>query len=152
MDVVFRYKYGGVGFGCKGMPGGTSIAVYSNGDVVKCEYDFGDDEPIERIVLTTIPELAKSVAEIIARHADKLKSIPDSLDNGTLDAPGGYFTFGKKNITAWCIQRTNRDDVRSSYYEAYKDNIAYENTVLDIYDEIAEEINKRDVGIKLDIK
>ena len=67
MDVVFRYKYGGVGFGCKGMPGGTSIAVYSNGDVVKCEYDFGDNEPIERIVLAKLPELAKSVAEIIAR-------------------------------------------------------------------------------------
>lgn len=28
----------------------------------------------------------------------------------------------------------------------------YENAVLDLYDEIAEEINKRDVGIKLEIK
>ena len=73
-----------------GTEGNRLTIKYRNGDVVKCEYDFGDDEPIERIVLAKLPELAKSVAEIIARNADKLKTIPDFLNNGTLDAPGDY--------------------------------------------------------------
>ena len=43
-------------------------------------------------MLAKLPELAKSVAEIIARNADKLKTIPDFLNNGTLDAPGDFLS------------------------------------------------------------
>ena len=151
-SIVFRYKYGGVGFGCKGMPGGTSIAVYKNGNVVQCEYDFGDDKPIEKKTLATLPELAESIAKIIVRNADKLSSIPNSLYNGTLDAPAEYFTFSDKKITACNTHRINKNDVRPEYYEAYKENIENENAVLDIYNEIAKEINKYDTGITLEIK
>ena len=53
---------------------------------------------------------------------------------------------------AWNIRRINKNDVRPEYYEACKETIEDENAVLDIYDEIAEEINKYDTGITLEIK
>lgn len=152
MDIIFQYKFGGEGFGCAGMPGGTSITVYSNGDIVQGEYYFGVDEPFKKKTLATSSELAKSLQKIITKYADQLKSIPDSLDNGTLDAPGDYFTFGNKKIVAWNITRLQRADTYPEYYEVYKDNIAYENEVLDIYDEIAKEINKYIKGFQLEIK
>lgn len=49
-------------------------------------------------MLAKLPELAKSVAEIIARNADKLKTIPDFLNNGTLDAPGDFLRLEKRTL------------------------------------------------------
>ena len=65
-----------------------------------------------------------------------------------------YFRFGEKEISAWTIKRTLPDEVwieNPQYYEEFTENIKHENLVLDVYDEVAAEINKRDVGIQLRI-
>ena len=130
-------------FGCAGMPGGYSICVFKSGDVVQREYVFGDKEPKAEVILATMPELAKTIQTIVSSHSDDLKFIPNNLDNGTLDGSYNCFKFGGKRISAWTIQRTDLEEIHRRnprYYEAYKENMIFENLVLDIYDEIAAEI------------
>ena len=148
---IFEYKTRPA-FGCIGEPGGYSICVFKSGDVVKCDYVFGDDDPRNETILATMPELAKTIEGIVNKHAEELKGIPNELDNGTDDGSCDYFRFGEKQISAWTIKRTLPDEVwieNPQYYEEFKENIKHENHVLDVYDEVAAEINKRDVGIQL---
>jgi len=150
---LFEYK-SSPSYGCIGMPGGYSICVFNSGDVVKRDYVLGEERPKKETILATTPELAKNICAIINRHLIELKSIPCELNNGTLDGSHDYFKFGERSINAWTIQRTDPLEIQKhnpQYYDEYKDNIEYENLVLDIYDEIAMEINKHNVGIQMDI-
>ena len=137
------------------MPGVSSICVYSNGDVIRRDYVIRDETPKKEVVLATFPELAKSIQIIIQNSSAELATIPDELYNGTLDGDHNLFRFGEKTISAWTIQRSDIEEIRRinpGYYNQYKDNMKYENLVLDIYDKIAIEINKHNVGIHLDIR
>lgn len=141
-------------FGCIGMPSGYSVCVFSNGDVVKRKFIFWDDHPKQEKVLANIPELAKTIRSVIRQHSAELKTIPSSLYNGSDDGSVEYFKFGGKRISALNIHHTDLSEVRqqnTQYYEAYLDNMQFENLVLDIYDEIAKEFNKYKTGIKLKI-
>ncbi len=150
---IFEYKTI-ASFGCAGMPGGYSVCVFSNGDVVKREFILGDEHPKQEIVLANIPELAKTIRSVIRQHSADLKSIPSSLYNGSDDGSVKYFKFGGKRISALNIHRIDLSIIRQQnpqYYEAYIDNMQFENLVLDIYDEIAKEFNKYKTGIRLEI-
>ena len=62
--------------------------------------------------------------------------------------------LAKKRICAWSIQRTDPAEIwhhNPRYFEHFRDNMKYENSVLDIYDEIAREINRHYVGVQMDI-
>lgn len=149
---IFEYKRT-PSFGCVGMPGGYSICVFTNGDVVRLDYTIGDEKPNGESILATLPELSKTIQSIVSRYSEELKSIPSDLNNGTLDGSHECFQFGIKRINAWTIQRTNLEETKHSnlsYYNVYKNNMEYENLVLDIYDEIATEINKHNVGIRME--
>ena len=150
---IFEYK-SAPSYGCVGMDGGYSYCVFSSGDIIKRDYIFGKEKPNKETILATMPELAKTIRTIIKNHIEELKSIPKDLNNGTIDGSHDCFKFGRKRISAWTIQRTNPAKIQEQnpqYYAEYKDNIYYENQVLDIYDEIAVEINKHNIGIQLEI-
>ena len=108
MDMIFRYRHDPGGMLYKGMPGGRSVTTFRNGDVVQCDYVVGFEKPIKRKVLAAQPEVARTVAEIIARNSDKLKGIPDYLDNGIQDGSCG-------NCSGWSVNLSkNCDFVRKS--------------------------------------
>ena len=137
--ILFMCRFGGAGFGYAGMPDGYSVTVYDNGDMYRRGFVLGNDRPVREKKLASVPELAEKIGAIIAKHHDELEKIPEELDNGTLDGPMDRFQFGDKKIQAWCIQRIDLSECSPEYAEEYRENIMYENTVLDIYDEIARE-------------
>ncbi len=150
---IFEYKsvptYGRVG-----MPGALSVRVLDSGAVVRTEYVIGRDAPREETVLATIPELAREIEGIIARRAEELAAMPDTLHNGSYDGALQVFRFGGKRISALNISRCDPEEVRKRnprYYERFRENMERENLVLDIYNEIASAINRFDAGIRLRI-
>ncbi len=151
---IFEYRTT-PSFGYDGMPGGYSIGVFDSGDVVRREFSFGDERPREETILATVPELAEAIQTIISRRSRELKSVPERLHNGTLDGSHDCFLFGDKRISARTIQRTDPREVRREnprYYRKYKDNMKYENLVLDVCDEIAAEISRHGVDFRLKIR
>lgn len=69
-----------------------------------------------------------------------------------VDGSYDIFNFFGKRIDALNIARTDINKViadNPEYYEEFKDNIDYENRVLDAYDAIAELINSYDLGVQL---
>ena len=150
---VFEYETS-ASFVVEGEPVGDSISLYESGEVVRRHLVFWDHDciPKSETVLATIPELAETIRSIINSHSRQLKNIPSILRNGTLDGSCDCFRFGDKTITAWTIQRTDPSEVKKrnpEYYRHFKKNMEYENTVLDIYDEIAEVINAANAKIYL---
>ena len=151
---IFEYR-SSKGYGCVGMPDGSSISIDDSGNVVKRYYAVGVEKPRRQRLLAKQPELAQKISAIINQHLEELKAIPDELNNGTLDGSYDSFQFEEKRIGAWQIRRADPAEVQQEnpqYYEKYKDNIAHENLVLEIYDEIAVEINKAVVGARMEIR
>lgn len=148
---IFEYKTS-PSFGYKGMPGGYSVSVYANGSIVERDFWWAIRIPKTETILSNDPDLAKTIKSIIRRHSEQLKTIPNNLNNGTLDGSHECFRFGRKRIGTWTIHRTDPLEVQQSnpsYYEEYQENMLFENLVLDIYDEIATEINKHVSGIHM---
>lgn len=149
---IFEYQ-SSPGYGCAGMPGGYSICIFVSGNVVRRDYVLEEETPEKETIPATIPELARRICAIIEGHLQELKSIPGELNNGSPDGSHDCFRFGEKRISAWHIQRTDPAEIRHHnprYYEPFRDNMKYENSVLDIYDEIAREINRHNVGVQMD--
>lgn len=130
--------------------GGTSWLLFDNGDIVKQDVEaigychIGGDKTVETN-LANVPKLVKTVRAIIRRNYVKLIIIPKSLNNGSCDGSLETFKFGRKEIVASNIEYNNLEYVKwrnPSYYKSFKRNMIYENIVLDIYNEIACEINK----------
>lgn len=150
-EVLFEFK-STLSFGFFGKKGGSSIVVFDDGSIVQRHFIFGQDEPAEENKIAFIPEIVVLIKRVILDHESEIKKIPGSLHNGTLDGSHDCFRFGKKEISSWTIKRTDLSKVKQrnpSYYKKYKDNMIYENMVLDIYNEIIEIINRFDIGISL---
>ena len=99
-----------------------------------------------------MPEVAVLIEKVLIAHKDDLKKIPSKLNNGTLDGSHDCFQFGKKKISSWTIHRTDLNEVlqrNPDYYHRYKDNMVYENTILDIYNEIISILNEFKLGLEL---
>lgn len=153
-DVIFELKTT-VAFGLIGKYGGYAVTVYRDGSITKKMFLHGKDEPVSDEKLACIPEMAALIEKVIEKHKDELNRIPDKLNNRTLDGSHDCFRFGEKAISSWTIQRSDLLEVQRfnpSYYAKYEDNMIYENMVLDIYDEIAEIINRFGLGAELKIK
>ena len=149
MDCIFEYK-SVPSRGFSGGPGGWSISVYGSGDVIERKYRIRRKEPESESLLANAPELSEAILAIIRRHSARLQAIPDSLNNGSRDGTMQFFTFGDRKISALNIGRTDPAEAQRrnpGYYERFRDNIAHENAVLDIYDEIAAEIKQRGIGV-----
>ena len=132
-------------FGRAGEPGGYSISVYGKGEVIRREYLFGSDHPNSEATVAAMPELAEAVQAIIMRYSETLKTIPNTLDNGSCDGSQIVFVFGRKTICTWNPVRLDPSALRRNdpeYYERYKDVVEQENIVLDVYEAIAREIKR----------
>ena len=151
--VLFQYKTT-PSFGFFGKYGGKSISVYSDGNVVESKYVFGRDEAVEERIISCVPELADVIDCLIISYEEELRRIPDKLSNGTLDGSHDCFQFRDKIISSWTIQKCDIEEVKEqnpSYYYQYKENMLYENMVIEIYNEIARTIKDyiNDVDIRI---
>lgn len=143
VKLLFQYK-STPSFGFFGTPGGSSLSVYSNGKVVKRNYVFGENRATDVQQIACVPEMAERIECLLISYKDELAKIPEKLNNGTLDGSHDCFRFGEKSITSWTIHKCNLEEVKErnpSYYNCYKDNMIFENLVIEIYNEIAMVIN-----------
>ena len=150
---IFEFKSKSY-WGRPGMPNGHSVTVYKAGFVVTREFIKPVCVPSKEIVLAFSPDLAARIQTIIQHFSDKLETIPNDLDNGSCDGAYELFRFGEKKINALNICRTTLSELQrikpgECYYEEIRDNMFYENMVLDIYDDIATVINRDVPGINM---
>ena len=117
-SCIFEYK-STPSYGCVGMPRGYSYCVFSSGDIVKRDYIFGKEKPIKETILATMPELAKTIRTIIKNHIEELQSIPENLNNGTLDGSHDCFKFGGKRISTWSIHRIDPVNIQEQNPQYY---------------------------------
>ena len=133
---------------------GYSVCVYSRGDMVKRDDAPGSKEPPAETVLASSPEAAVKIRAFIRRHAAKLKALPGSLDNAPVNGCVHRFTFGRKTISSREILRTDISEFSTHIpygYEGFIEHRENQNAVLDLYDEIAAEINRHSAGFQLPV-
>ena len=133
-------------------PDDYGITLRANGELVLKAFYFGWTKPVFTQLVAVNKVLAERVMEMQETILELIKDVPKSLNNGSLDGSYDIFTFFGKRIEALNISRTNINEIiarNPEYYEEYKDNIDFENRVLDAYDDIAELINFYDHGVQL---
>lgn len=141
--LLFQFK-STPSYGFFGMSGGSSISVYSNGKVIERKYVMGNNKAIEERTMACVPELAEIIECLMISNKGALDKIPENLNNGSLDGSHDCFKFGDKSISSWNISRCDEEEVKEknpSYYLNYRDNMEYENLVIEIYNEIANAVN-----------
>ena len=149
---IFEYRF--IPGPREGSQGGYSVTLYSRGDAVKRDFAPDHDKMAPETLLAFMPDSAVKVRAIITRHAAKLKVLPARLDNALPDAALHSFTFGGKTIISRGILRTDIFEYSRHIPFGYEGFIAHrqnQNTVLDIYNEIAAEINRNSPGFHLPI-
>jgi hypothetical protein len=136
--ILFGYNtspsYGHQGQGY----GGFSFEISENGDTVFKEYIFGGEIKKEASSKAR-PDTVEKIQDYLRSKDKIIGSIPNKLSNGTRDGSYNAFIFNDKNISAWTIKRSDIAEVKNlnpKYYEKYKENMDYENTVLDLFDSI----------------
>ncbi len=137
-DILFRVKSSPA---CNflGGSGGDSLTVWKDGTVEYQRYILWAEVPIDMAVVSPNSEVAGKIREFLNRRKEIIEKIPENLDNGTLDGSHDTYIFDKKHISAWTIQRIDPEEIRKvnpHYYEEYRENIIFENQVLDLTDEI----------------
>lgn len=89
---------------------------------------------------------------ILSSYGSEISNIPNKLYNGTCDGNGNAFIFMDKEITCWNIQYADIEEVKDrnpQYYEIYRANIQYENTTLDIFEEVTKVLEVIDIKLSL---
>lgn len=102
-------------------------------------------------------QIADQVKNILQRRKAVINALPNFTDNGSFDGYKDSFWFRGKQVVTWNIER--HSSVRSpatgnstcEWLEKLDRNLRYENSICDIYNEIAEVINKYDPDFQLPI-
>lgn len=147
---AFECRFGGAGAGTPGAPDGCSLTVYENGDVIRGEYVSGQEAPAGEMTLANRPALAERIREIIERYRGDLETVPDVLGRPWESTFRDWYRFGDLKILAWGLVRTGLADLNWESAVGDLERIRQESTVLDLYDEIAREINDSKVGVILE--
>ena len=137
--VLFEYRRE-PSCGFVGGPGGSSIVVFEDGSIVRRHLIFGHNEMASQKIIAVDPKIVVRIEKVLKSHYDDLKMIPNRLNNGSMDGSFSYFQFGGKTIRSLNISRTKISEVESrnpDYCKKYKENMIYENMVLDINNEIS---------------
>ena len=94
------------------------------------------------------------IYDTIAEAEEELKKIPERLDNGSTSGSSNEFEFlGHKKIRAWNIKKSYPRAVwftNRKYYEAYKENMIYENQVIGIFEMICRCFKKQGIELSLE--
>lgn len=149
---IFSYRTCPVS-GWEGDEGGFSVELYGNGNLRYCTYKLFDN-----IQLLQMFKLDKktvyAIYEIIEKAKEQLDKIPERLDNGSEDGVTNEFQFyGCGKITALNIHETFIKGVRltkHTYYQKYKENMKYENTVLKVFKDICKILRSAEVYLTLE--
>lgn len=137
----------------EGDDGGFSIELYGNGNLRYCVYQLFDDiRLLEMFKLNK--ETVYTIYGIIDRERRRLDSIPESLNNGSMDDAVNEFLFDdRKWITAVNIQETFVKGMilkNYAYYREYKTNMKHENIVLSVFKEICKVLRNAGVDLTLE--
>lgn len=150
--IVFSYQTGPI-MGMDGDEGGFSVCLYGNGNLKYCTYKFCEQINSMEIFKMTKEE-TKMIYDTIAEAEEELKRIPERLDNGSTSGSSNEFEFlGHKKIRAWNIKKSYPRAVwftNRKYYEAYKENMIYENQVIGIFEMICRCFKKQGIELSLE--
>lgn len=151
MHIIFGYKTVPSEGEIEEQDDGFSIDILSNGIIEYKTYIFNSKEKSREIYKIDNNSLSK-IKDIVNFYKNKIDQIPNHLNNDSDDGDGNFFTFMDKEIIAWNIEYTDIEEIQKrnlSYYELYRENIKYENTVLIIFAEIISILEV--IGIQLNI-
>lgn len=146
---LFECGFGSTGYAGAGAPGGCSVTVYDNGDVIRTEYTAGLEQLAGEMKLANRPELAEKIREIVGRYRADLEDVPDVLGAPWEGGSREWFLFGDKGILTWGIRRIGLSDISLGASVGELEKFRNTNLVMDIFDEIAREINESHVGVVL---
>lgn len=134
---------------------GFTFRLFRNGTVVYQTYCLDRNRlPVirrsGRIVLSA--GTTGRIEKILAGYAKEIDLLPESTYNGSCDGPINCFVFGGRYVSSLNISRVDARKLlfdNPEYIEEYKENIAQENTVLDIFNRVNEAM--RDEGVVLSL-
>ena len=135
---------------------GSSITIYESGCIVYGEYiRRSTQQPTFQDQIASIPSLASRIQKILDAHADFIATFPDDLGTFVLDAGIDSFILDSKKASGISIERTPEDELSvlpdEDDWIVDKKTAMCVNTVMDIYDEIAEVVNAHNLRITLEI-
>lgn len=126
--------------------GGFSIEIDKKGMLVYKTYLFDSIEQT-RTIINLSSNTTYRIRKILKKHADIIKKLNTHLDNASDDGVCNQFVFAGKEITAWNIEFTDEAvmaEENPNYYHEFAHNIKQENTVLQIFELVVNElINER---------
>lgn len=127
------------------------LKVYSDGEIQAWRKVDRKDlfEPLANVYKCAInPHIASQVENILQRRKVAISALPDFTDNGSCDGCEDSFWFKEKKVVTWNIQRHSSVESPATgnstceWLEKLDRNLRYENCICDIYNEIAETVNK----------
>lgn len=133
--------------------GGWSVTVGYDGEVIYHEYTIGTSYVEPGKVLGCCPELVTDIENILGKFKDELEKLPTQIgsEEECFDTQN-VFRFAGKEICTWDIHKTNDDELQRMFEkhgQEYVAKLLQRNKIIQIYDEIAEAINKHHLGIVL---
>lgn len=150
-EILFGYlltpSYGFFGMS----DGGFSMAIYQDGRLVHKTYIFDQREKTREEYLLP-DEVIEQIKAVMKEYASEIADFEEHISNGFLDGDGNFFVFGGKHVISWNIELNDEEEVRKKnpeYYREYLSVMQQENTMLFIFYEIIEILEK--IGIKLNL-
>lgn len=150
-DILFGYLLTPA-YGFFGMDdGGFSVAIYPDGRLVHKTYVFDRREKTRTEYLLP-DEVIEQIAVVLEEYAPEIADFDEHVSNGSLDGYGNFFVFNGKHIISWNIELNDEEEVRKKnpeYYHEYLSVMQQENTMLFIFYEVIEILEK--IRIKLNL-
>ena len=150
-DILFGYLLTPA-YGFFGMDdGGFSAAIHPDGLLVHKTYVFDQCEKTRTEYLLS-DEVIEQITAVMEEYASEIADFDEHVSNGSLDGYGNFFVFNGKHIISWNIELNDEEEVlkkNPEYYHEYRHVMQQENTMLFIFYEVIEILEK--VGIKLNL-
>lgn len=138
--TIFAY-HTGPAFIFFGESEGLVYAIDGEGFVTRKRYIFGQEDLAKEELIAICDDQLEAVKQLVGEFKKKHGSMPDVLDNGSLDGSFNEFVIVDRKIRTWNIQRMDLHETmveNRKYYDAYKKNIIAENALLDLAEEIGQ--------------
>lgn len=131
--------------------GGFSVAIYPDARLVHKTYVFSQREKTRTEYLLP-DEVIYQIRAIMEDYTPEIAVFDEHVSNGSLDGYGNFFVLNGKHIISWNIELNDEEEVRKKnpdYYHEYLPVMQQENTMLFIFYEVIEILEK--IGIKLNL-
>lgn len=151
--IVFSYRIS-PDFGKEGDNGGFLLELRGNGNLRFARYKLFDEISLLKIFKLNREE-TKEIFDLLDRTEKIWSDIPEELDNHLECIPGysNEFVFlNWKRIEAHNIKKTWMPGMiikERKYYKENKENMRYENQVIEIFEEISRILKKKHIDLGL---